>query len=324
MNKNRKYVLLAAAGIILFSWFIFGWDGLPRRQEEHIRQISYLYRSSSVEETQQAAKQGIDQAAKDYKCEITATAFDPAITAEEQKRLIEKEVENGAEAILIEPLDDKKVAQELKKDGKKVPVIQINSWVQDESAKELKKVHVDYYRMGEELARKVLADVGGKGRILLIRPDINYADVTEACQGVKEYLESRNAILEECPMIADEQKWAGAVPEALYRRDVSAVIAFGTTQLEMCGKIKKEGLALGDTGIYGIGKSNQIISYLEEGKINAIGISNEYSVGYLSMVKALGIDLSDNGGEREIDFSIIDGKSIYTTENQRLLFPFVQ
>ena len=112
VSKNRKYALLIAAGAILFAWFIFGWDGLPRQEEEHIRQISYLYRSNSVDETQQAAKQGIDQAAKDYKCEITATAFDPAITAKEQKRLIEKEVENGAEAILIEPLDDKKVAQE--------------------------------------------------------------------------------------------------------------------------------------------------------------------------------------------------------------------
>ena len=67
-----------------------------------------------------------------------------------------------------------------------------------------------------------------------------------------------------------------------------------------------------------------IISYLEEGKISAIGVSSEYSAGYLSTVKALGIDLPDVGREREIDFSVIDGKNIYTTENQRLLFPFVQ
>ena len=123
-----------------------------------------------------------------YKCEITATAFDPAITAKEQKRLIEKEVENGAEAILIEPLDDKKVAQELKKVGKKVPVVQINSWIRDEAAKDIERVHVDYHKMGEELARKVQKDVGSGGKILLLKSDMNYADIEEACQGVKDYL----------------------------------------------------------------------------------------------------------------------------------------
>ena len=146
----------------------------------------------------------------------------------------------------------------------------------------------------------------------------------EACQGVKDYLKDQNAIVEEYSMTAAEQKWAGTVPEILKRTDVSAIITFGTIQLELCGKIKKEGLALGDTRVYGIGKSNQIISYLEEGKISAIGVSSEYSAGYLSTVKALGIDLPDVGREREIDFSVIDGKNIYTTENQRLLFPFVQ
>ena len=36
VSKNRKYALLIAAGAILFAWFIFGWDGLPRQEEEHI------------------------------------------------------------------------------------------------------------------------------------------------------------------------------------------------------------------------------------------------------------------------------------------------
>lgn len=324
VSKNRKYAFLIAAGAILFAWFIFGWGGLPRQEEEHIHQISYLYRSNSAEETQQAAKQGIEQAAKDYKCEITATAFNPAITAEEQEKLIEKEVEKGAEAILIEPLDDKKVAQELMKIGKKVPVIQINSWIRDETAKDIERVHVDYYKMGEELARKVHNDVGSGGKILLLKSDMNYADMEEACLGVRDYLKEQDVIVEEDSMVTAEQKWAGTVPEILKRTDASAVITFGAMRLELCGKIKKEGLALGDAKVYGIGKSNQIISYLEEGKISAIGVSSGYSAGYLSTTKALGIDLPDAGGEREIDFSVIDGESIYTTENQRLLFPFVQ
>ena len=208
--------------------------------------------------------------------------------------------------------------------GKQVPIVQINSWIRDEAAKDIERVHVDYYKMGEELARKVHKDVGSGGRILLLKSDMNYADMEEACLGVKDYLKEQNAIVEEYSMTAAEQKWAGTVPDIMKRTDVSAIITFGTIQLELCGKIKKEGLALGDARVYGIGKSNQIISYLEEGKISAIGVSSEYSAGYLSTTKALGIDLRDTGREREIDFSVIDGESIYTTENQRLLFPFVQ
>ena len=68
----------------------------------------------------------------------------------------------------------------------------------------------------------------------------------KACLGVKDYLKEQNAIVEEYSMTAAEQKWAGTVPDIMKRTDVSAIITFGTIQLELCGKIKKEGLALGD------------------------------------------------------------------------------
>ena len=49
--------------------------------------------------------------------------------------------------------------------------------------KGIERVHVDYYKMGEELARKVHKDVGSGGRILLLKSDMNYADMEESLSG---------------------------------------------------------------------------------------------------------------------------------------------
>ncbi len=55
-----------------------------------------------------------------------------------------------------------------------------------------------------------------------------------------------------------------------------------------------------------------------------IGVSNEYSIGYLSVRNAVKELRGEEPENNEIRYSIIDASQMYTMENQRLLFPFVQ
>lgn len=323
VDRKKRYIVLAAAAVLLFTAFIFGWDTPALDQEKDIYQISYIYRNDSMEESQQAIRQGIEQAAKDFKCEVTAVAFDSSIDASEQLELINREVKNGADAILIEPVNEKEIADVLMKINKKIPVVQMNSWVEGKE-NELPKVHVDNYKMGERLAAKIAKDMKETQKVLLVESEMNYNDIAETCRGVKEFLENKGIVIEEAEIPNGETERAGVLPRILENPDAGVVVVFSTTQLELCGKFKKENAALSDTAIYGIGKSNQVISYVEEKLIQAIGVTNEYSTGYLGAMKAVNELKGERQEEKSIDFSIVDIDNIYTTENQRLLFPFVQ
>ena len=315
--------MLATAAVMLFTAFIFGWNNSGRNDENHIYQISYIYRNSSIEESQQAVRQGIEQAAKDYKCEVTAVAFEPAISPTEQLELVSREVKNGADAVLIEPLNSEETADGLAGVQKKIPVIQVNTWFESDGGR-MPSVHIDNYKMGKELAQKIVKDMGAAKQVLLVKSEMEYTDVYETYRGVKEYLERAGVGIKETTLSAREAGGAGTVPGALKMTDADAVAVFGTMQLELCGKLKKENTALSHTKIYGFGKSNQIISYLEEEMIQAIGVPNEYSTGYLGVMKAVSGIKGERQEDKNIDYSIIERDNIYTTKNQRLLFPFVQ
>lgn len=326
MDRKKRYTMFTMAAIGVLVILIFGWGTPALDEEKDIYQLSYIYRSYSMEESQQAIRQGIEQAAKDFKCEVTAVAFDSSISSDEQVELIKREVKNGADAILIEPLNDAEVAAEIKEVRKKIPVVQMNAWIKSEEGEKdkLPTAHVDSYEMGQRLAKKLVKDINTSQSVLIIESEMNYMDIYEACRGIKEHLKDKGIRFEEAVMTGGELGGAEEMLEVLKTTEAGAVIVFGTPQLEMCGKLKKENLSLSNMAIYGIGKSNQIISYLEEKMIQAIGVTNEYSTGYLGAMEAMN-ELKGGGMEEtSIDFSIIDINNIYTTKNQRLLFPFVQ
>ncbi|MEF9945486.1 MAG: substrate-binding domain-containing protein [Lachnospiraceae bacterium] len=324
MKRWKGYFLL---GVLLLMacvvgiWFLnSGWE----TKDTQVHQLSYVYRGGIPEESQQAVKQGLEQASNDFKVEITTVAPNDKSSVLEQLELIEKEVKNGADAILIEPIKNPEIEMKLQEIEQKVPVIEVNSAVSDKKQKEGNRIRIDNYEMGQKLGHVILKRVKPGEQVVLLKSDMEYTDVEEQYKGVSDVLTKQGIAIEERSCIGEEREREMKIQSMMHKGNVNYVVAFDSTNLELLGKVKKENVAFKNILIYGMGRTNQIIAYIEEGTLQAIGVSNEYSVGYLSAQKAVQQIREQDTQENEIGFSIIEKDNLYTTENQRLLFPFVQ
>lgn len=323
MNKKIWYVISALSILIILATIAFWGMKGPEERERKIYQISYIYRSNTLDESQQAVKLGMEQAAKDYKLEITSVAFDNPGNPAEQIEMIEREVKNGADAIVIEPVKSKEVASILEKLQKKIPVVEVNSQAEEGKDGQIPSVHVDSYQMGEQLAKEIVKENENQ-KVILLKPGDAYTDVSQNYQGLYDTLEKEEIEIIEISFSAEDESQKRLPAVSAEYSGADAVVAFGTDELELTGKMWKEHPELLEVNIYGFGKSNQIIAYLEEGIISSIGVSNEYSAGYLSVDRVMNRLKGRKSSDKEVNFSIIDKEHIYTTDNQRLLFPFVQ
>lgn len=323
MTRKRKSIILAlgvcaAAGVIAFT-------ALPHRSEtEEVYQISYIYRGEMPEGVQQIILQGMEQAATSFNVELTTVSSGTPADAKKQETLLKKEVDNGADAILIESVNSDDVRKEIEKINLEIPVIEVNSWTQKEKTGEINKVHADNYALGQKLGEKILGQSELSEGVVLIKSGTEYTDVAQQYKGTKDKLEASGISIEEVKVGADEATHSAAFLKLMRKPKTRHIVAFGSAVLEQLGKVKQEEPDFNSIAIYGIGNTNQIINYLENGIIQVIGVSNEYSIGYLSVRNAVKELRGEEPENNEIRYSIIDASQMYTMENQRLLFPFVQ
>ena len=79
-------------------------------------------------------KQGIDQAASEMNVNISFVTLSEDNNYTEQAELITREIKNGADAIIISPVDYEKMAEPIENAMKKIPVILIESTVKSDKA----------------------------------------------------------------------------------------------------------------------------------------------------------------------------------------------
>lgn len=323
MKVRKRYVSCAILIVILLLVGILYAAGVFHNSDEEIYQISYIYRSSLLDESQQSIKQGISKAASDYNFEVKEVTFESYITVEEQLALITKEVESGADAILIEPLDDESIYQALAEIDKKIPVILVNGLLDEDVDNTFTCVNTDYYSMGSDLGF-VIGEEETIDSVYLLQEVSSFRDKNEICQGVYAVLEETGIEVYVMEIDADYTVEDAIRDIALGKYLADAFIVFTGDDLEFVGESKEELNALSAKYLFGFEKSNVIITYLENDIINGIGVPNEYSIGYQSASAAIQ-ELNGNPQEDiEVEYEIINRETIYTIENQRLLFPFMQ
>ncbi len=323
MKPINRYFVFGMFLCISIMIGILLYTGTFNSKDKEIYQISYIYRNSQLDESQQSIKQGISKASADYKFEIKEVNFDTSITVEEQIALVIKEVEAGANAILIEPLDDELVYDTLAEINKDVPVVLINAQVDENIYNEFICVNTNYYEMGRDLASYISQDTEIE-RVYLLQEKTKFKDKNEMSLGVYDELNANGkevSILE----LDSEYTMENALDDfALGKYLTDAFVVFKGDDLELLGETKTKTNALKAIEVYGVEKSNVIITYLENDIIDCIGVPNEYSIGYQSAISAINKLNGEKVQNISVEYKIIDKNDIYTLENQRLLFPFMQ
>lgn len=270
-----------------------------------------------------ALKYGLKMAAEEEGIELAVVDVEEGLDAEAQKKVFEREIEDGADALIVQPVLDKNDQEVLKKIEKRVPVMLVGYEAEKgETRYDLPVIKEDNYEMGQALAEEMLKDFEGnieekKIGLLLASTDSNMLSSREC--GFKDALEDKNANILELSLDSLLDR------EENTESKVDIVIALDDSNLAAIGEYLASSQPHGEL-LYGIGQSTEAIYYLDKGIAECVVVPDEFNVGYQSLSEvARKLDhYFENMKKQTVSYSVIRKETLFSKENQELLLTMSQ
>ena len=270
-----------------------------------------------------ALKYGLKMAAEEEGIELAVVDVEEGLDAEAQKKVFEREIEDGADALIVQPVLDKNDQEGLKKIEKRVPVMLVGYEAEKgETRYDLPVIKEDNYEMGQALAEEMLKDFEGnieekKIGLLLASTDSNMLSSREC--GFKDALEDKNANILELSLDSLLDR------EENTESKVDIVIALDDSNLTAIGEYLASSQPHGEL-LYGIGQSTEAIYYLDKGIAECVVVPDEFNVGYQSLSEvARKLDhYFENMKKQTVSYSVIRKETLFSKENQELLLTMSQ
>lgn len=323
--KSSKKVFILTEAVLAVMVIITVFGMLWGKNSERQRRVSVIVKGS--DDTRWSAfKYGLRMAAQDEGLALFIASMGEDLTAEEEIEAIEREIDNGADAVIVQPVSGSDTQKMLKKIEKKVPVILVeDSAAGGKKGEDISVVKSDDYEVGQALAEELLKDYNGKlqGKTLgFVSKYGNSEAVQERKEGIASALEDTGvkAAWEVAYFSRDE---GDVVLEQ--KSKVDFVVALDDYSLVLAGKAAASNNLHGAL-VYGIGNSMESVYCLDSDYVQCLIIPDDFDMGYQSMLEASECfgRLFRKPESRTIDYTIMRKKELFTKENQKILFTMGQ
>ena len=316
MNNSGKWFHVIEA-VLAVMVILMAAAMLLEKNSKQYRKISVVIQDA--EDTQWAAfLYGLKMAAQDQKVELVVASTADALTKEEQLNTIKREIELGADAVIVQPVPGDDLEQKLRHLEKKVPIMLVEYTTAKEREKsQLPSVEPDHSAMGEALAEELKKDycgnLSGKKYGILMKSDAPQA-MNSRRQGVEKALQDTGIV---CSWVVDSS--------VENKPKVDIVIALDNNSLI---KAAEQAAANNLHGalVYGIGNSTQAAYYLDIGSVECLVVPDEFSVGYYSLTEAAERLRHFFRGmkSRVVAYTVIRREELFEERNQEILFTMCQ
>lgn len=302
--KHTAFVCLILIALILGIFFhvAFGKEA-PERHEE-ISVVLYSAGTGGWE----AFQEGLKRAEDDFSVNVNCVILQSGADAEEQLVAIEREVENGAEGIIVAVADYKGLYKLIQEKTLTVPIVTVESGFGESTAS---FISADNYEMGKKLGEEILNDFAGQTdlTVALDTKTVYRDSVEQREQGLRDALEGKAEII--------------SLREAANGEGADAAVALHKETLLDLAELKSSDLD--GTKKYGIGNTTSIVAALDQGRIEKLVFQNEFNMGYLAVETLLGkIGSTKSEQRKNIDSFCVSSEEIYNTPYEQLLFPIVK
>lgn len=228
-------------------------------------------------------------------------------SAEGQMELIEREEGEGADLVVVKPLNEKELEALLNESEIRVPIICMDGKM--ESDKVNVSIYSDEELRGRSLAERIAGDHPGV-EICLLSEERDPAREEALFQAVEEEARKAGQKVHRCSW-----KKNGDLPHG-DNPGQTALIAWNPPMLEAAAGQVKDG-----TLLYGLGYTDAILYELDRGKIQAISVHSNFYMGWTAIRYAFKI-LNGEEYEREVvleDFTI-GSEEMFEPEYEDILF----
>ncbi len=263
-----------------------------------------------------AFKYGLKMAAEDCDVELLVVNTEGALSASEEMKLIEREIDGGADAVIVQPVPGDDTEEMLKRIEQKVPVILIEGM-----GSAFPVVEPDHYDMGHSLGEELLKDYGGhlSGKTIgIVSESAVSKPVINRERGFLDALDGEGATLGWSASGSFGEEGEHSL-EMFPGADI--VIALDDSSLAAAGKCSAANNLHGAV-VYGIGNSTEAVYYLDTGIAKCLIVPDDFNVGYQSLAEAakkLGHPFR-RIESRTVSYSVIRRDELFSKENQDILF----
>lgn len=318
-GKKRQFIILLVV-VMLVAFFLLFNDILLGDKNNNIYKVSIIIRGENTE-SWTIVKQGIDQASLEMNVESSFITLSEENSFNEQIELLNREINNGADAILISPADYEKMVESIETAISEIPIVLIESSIN--SAEEIPYISCDNYNLGVSLAEEVIQMGNTRSKIAIIENGLGCSSIKERHDGFMDTINTTKNTCEFIDLSSEDKSIYNKSKELLEKDIYDVIVTFDAVTLESIAQGKKD-LSKNSTEVYGIGSTSKILSLLEEKIISSTAVQNEFNVGYLGIKATVDMLSGKKVTDSIIESTVVNERNMYSDENQRLLFPFIR
>lgn len=313
MRRGRRRILIVTFSLVVISLIFFINETTLSSAKKEILNISVITKGGKRGNSLRI-KSGIDRAKMEMDIDINFINLDEKNNREEQIKVLREELDKEVDAILIQPIEYKYIKEELSKDRKKIPIIILETEVEDS-----KVVNIPYnnYKIGYKIADEIMSRGHFRKKIVVLAEEnIDYIEDRK-----KGFLDSIKLTNNKVEFINSCEK--RDIEKVFRENKGDIIVSFDVDLLEQIAKVKESSFSESEIEVYGVGTNDYIISSLEKRIINGFSVQSEFNMGYLGVKAAVDLVQKNNFEEVIIDSKMINYENMYYNYNQKILFPFV-
>ncbi len=328
MKQTFRHLAPVVTGLVVVAVVIVSLLAFYLPQDEDYEITVVLKSLDEGMEFWEIVRAGIETASQEH--DVSPVIVGPSLEREisEQVRIMHDVVADRPDGIILaasdyealSPLVDEAV-------GAGIEVITIDSGVASEAPASF--IATDNLRAGEKAGRRIGELVGSDGRIAIVSHIEEVATAIDRERGVVRGFEQTAPDGEVIETVVADNVTEIAYEQTLHllkqHPSLDGLVALNEKTTIGAAWALRDANAYDSVQLVGFDHSQEEISLMEEGIIDALVVQKPFNMGYLgitNMVRSLEgetVDsVIDTGSE------LIDRDNMYTPENQRLLFPFAE
>ena len=278
---RSRFLWILALLVLGFLFIASSTDLLIREQEKEVFRISVIL-DDTTDETFVNFRKGAEQAAYELRADVSFVTLYERANAAEQEELIFREQEDGAQALIIAPVDEITLSSMVAEQRLHVPVVFIRSDVVIQNMDRAANIHSDYQALGRQTASAIISRWPSSVPVYYLSVGRPYGAAARFLEGTEALFGEAGYRREQLIRAANE---TGIERIRKLEQEESAVIlALDRISLLRAASFRRQkGRESGIDGLYGPGTSVEALSFLEAGDADGLVVTDDFAEGYLAV-----------------------------------------
>lgn len=317
IGRRGKLLIFFYVVFLVVLLLMCSTDLVIREPEKEIYQVAVIIEDVRSDNYSNFRK-GMDQAAMDFNVDVHFITLYENMDAGQQIELMEREQRDGADALIVVPVDEQQAAAR----PMIVPVVLVCS----EWAKGTREgsVVVDYEKMGEQLAREMMEEIPADSPVLMFTDPAKQSTMDILfLEGAEEAFTADGYNIQRVKR-KSEEGFRVFLEEAGMQFEEKMVILAGNQEImtEVSGLLSDSPAASECVrGLYGRGNTVPILNDLDRGFITGICVTDDFSIGYFSVRAAVQALEGATNSPIVMDSYYIKKEDLREAAYEKLLFP---